>query len=145
MAETRQGLKTKKPSSKTKSKPRRKASSKTAGKANRKASSTTKTKGRAPASGEETAVADGTELLRRAADRRLFKDWEELAGVIAGKALKGDLASAKMLVGLAEGKKPDPEPAEEPCGPSLAEMLAADPQWEDELKVEEGGDVKPEG
>ena len=35
--------------------------------------------------------------------------------------------------------------AEEPCGPSLAEMLAADPQWEDELKVEEGGDVKPEG
>jgi hypothetical protein len=149
MAETRQGLKSKKPSSKTKSKPRRKASSKTAGKASTKASGTTKTKGRAPASEEKAAVANGTELLRRAAHRRLVEDSEELAGVIAGKALDGDLASTKMLLGLAERKKPQAEPetgkVTEPRGPSLADLLTSEPQWQEEPKEEENGEVKAEG
>jgi hypothetical protein len=73
---------------------------------------------------------------------------EKLADVLTSQALAGDLASAKVLVALAEGKKPGPEPVKKRCGPGLAERLAAEPQWrEPPEKAEEtgGGGVEAEG
>jgi len=78
------------------------------------------------------ARKDGAELLRQAADRRLARNSEELADLLETKALAGDLASAKVLVGLAERKKPIPEPVKRWRGPSLAELWAAEPQWQGE-------------
>jgi hypothetical protein len=97
-----------------------------------KASSTTK-KGRPErASREKTARKSGAERLRQAADRRVGRNSKKLADLLTEKALKGDLASTKVLVGLAERKKPSQEPAKKRRGPSLAEQLAAEPQWVEE-------------
>ena len=62
----------------------------------------------------------------------MARNSEELADLLETKALAGDLASAKVLVGLAERKKPIPEPVKRRRGPSLAELWAAEPQWQGE-------------
>jgi hypothetical protein len=71
-----------------------------------------------------------------------------LADLLTEKALKGDLASTRVLVGLAERKKPRAEPVKKRRGPSLAEQLAAEPQWQEpaEGREERGGEgVEGEG
>jgi len=80
---------------------------------------------------------DGAEQMRRAADRRVGRISEQLADLLEGKALKGDLASAKVLFGLAERKKPIPEPVKKRRGLSPAERLAAQPQWQGKEEDEE--------
>ena len=77
-------------------------------KTRRKSGKTTKTKrGKGP-SGEETAPLDGAECLRQAVDRRLGWNSEMLADILEAKALNGDLATTKVMVVLAAGKKPEP-------------------------------------
>jgi hypothetical protein len=80
---------------------------------------------------------DGAEQMRQAADRRVGRISEQLADMLEGKALKGDLNSAKVLFGLAERKKPIPEPVKRRRGPSLAERLSAEPQWQGKEEDEE--------
>jgi hypothetical protein len=75
---------------------------------------------------------DGAERLRQAADKQVGQNSEKLAGLLADKALKGDLASTRVLVGLAERKKPHAKPATKRHGPSLAEQLSAEPKWQEE-------------
>jgi hypothetical protein len=69
----------------------------------------------------------GTEKLRQEADKRVGRNSKELADLLTKKALKGDLAYTKALVGFAEGKKP--EPVKKRRGPSQAERLEREPQW----------------
>jgi hypothetical protein len=57
---------------------------------------------------------------------------EKLADLLTEKALNGDLASAKVLFGLAERKKPIQEPVKKRRGPGLAERWAAEPEWRGE-------------
>ena len=78
------------------------------------------------------ARKDGAEQLRQAADRRVGRISEQLADLLEEKALKGDLASTRVLFGLAEHKKPIPEPVKRRRGPSQAERWAAEPQWQEE-------------
>jgi hypothetical protein len=89
---------------------------------------------------EKRACGSGLERLRRAADRKLARNSDELAGVLLEKALEGKLGDAKMLVSLAEEKAP-PKPREKkPSGPSLmelAEKWASEPEWVEP----EAGDV----
>jgi hypothetical protein len=82
------------------------------------------------ASRGKPARKDGVERLRREADKLVWRDSKELAGLLSAKALKGDLPSTKTLVGLAEGKKPRPEPVKKRRGLSQAEQLMAEPQWQ---------------
>jgi hypothetical protein len=72
---------------------------------------------------------DGLESLRRAADRRLRKNMKKLADAMTEKAMAGDLGSLKLLVALAEAKKPEVETRKLP---SLALWLAAHPEYEEE-------------
>jgi len=62
---------------------------------------------------------------------------EQLADLLEGKALEGDLASTKVLFGLAERKQPIPAPVKRRRGLSPAQRLAAEPKWQGE---EEDGD-----
>jgi hypothetical protein len=113
-----------------------------------KTSRTTKNKKGEQANGEETAGKNGAEQLREAADMRVGMNSEELADLLTRKALEGDLASAKVLVGLAERKKPQAESVKKRRGPGLAEQLAAEPQWKEPPEGEEvtgGGVVEAEG
>jgi hypothetical protein len=96
-------------------------------KAKRKTGSTTKKRTRKEAAPEGLANMDGAERLRWAADRRVGRNSEKLAEMLKEKALKGDLASTKVLLALAEGKKPIPE-VKKPVR-SLALRLAAEPEW----------------
>ena len=80
------------------------------------------------ASRKGPAGKDGVERLRRAADRRVGRDSEKLAELLSEKALQGDLASAKVLVALADGKKPAPA-KQESAFKSLIANLAAEPDW----------------
>jgi hypothetical protein len=116
MAETRQELKSKKAKS--------------------KASGTTRKRTGRGVAGEESAGKDGAERLRWAADRRLGRNSEKLAAMLAGKALKGDLASTKVLLGLAEGKKPVAEVKGQVR--SLALRLAGEPMREPPVDWKEG-------
>jgi hypothetical protein len=79
--------------------------------------------------GGTRARKGGAERLQEAADRRLGRNSERLANLLEVKALEGNLASMKVLVMLAERKKPRPEPVKKPRGPSLAERLAMERPW----------------
>jgi len=74
---------------------------------------------------EKVSRTDGLNQLRWAADRRVGRNAKKLADLLAGKALAGDLASAKILVGLAEGKKARPEREKRRRGPSGLDLLEA--------------------
>jgi hypothetical protein len=95
-------------------------------KADDETGSATKKKTGESAGRKKAARKDGAEQLRWAADRRVGTNSNKLANLLLQKALEGDLASAKVLLSLAEGKKPIPEVK----GPfrSLALRLAAEPQ-----------------
>jgi len=94
--------------------------------------STTRKERRAGAGRGKSAITDGAERLRWAADRRLGRNSERLAEMLKDRALEGDLASTKVLLALAEGKKPIVEKK----GPvrSLALRLAAEPQQEPSME-----------
>jgi hypothetical protein len=95
----------------------------------RKTAGTTKSRTVERTSRGKTSGKDGAERLRQAADKRVGQNSEGLADLLTKKALGGDLASAKVLVGLAERKKPKPERKKTRRGPSLAQQLAAEPEW----------------
>jgi hypothetical protein len=75
------------------------------------------------------APKDGVELLRQLADRRVGRISKRLADLLEAKALKGDLASTRVLVGLAERKKPVAQVEKKQYGPTLAQQLEAEPEW----------------
>jgi hypothetical protein len=99
---------------------------------------TTKSRTVERASRAKTSRKDGVERLRQEADKQVGQNSEKLASLLTKKALAGDLASTKVLVGLAERKKPRPEPKKKWRGPSLAERLAAEPEWTGEEEEDEG-------
>jgi len=85
---------------------------------------------------------NGLERLQRAADRRLGRASETLADLLLEKAKEGKLESAKLLVTLAERRKerkPEEKKKKKREGPSWAELLASEPEWEEEKP--EIGDV----
>ena len=100
--------------------------------------STTKTRKRNAGAGR-TARTSGAERLRRAANKKVGRKSDELAEALLNKALKGDVASTKALVDLADGMKP--EPARKRDGLSYAQLLMADLEENGEWKGEwEDGD-----
>jgi hypothetical protein len=96
-----------------------------------KTGSTTKSRTRKSAIRKKEANQDGAEQLRQEADKQVGLNSEKLADLLAQKALEGDLASTKMLLGLAENKKPRAKPGKKRRGPSLAEQLTAEPEWQE--------------
>jgi len=87
------------------------------------------------ARGGGTARKSGAERLRRAADNEVGRKSDELAEALMNSALKGDVASTKVLVALADGMKPDTVKRR---GPSLAQQLGMEPEWDG--KKEDGED-----
>jgi hypothetical protein len=53
----------------------------------------------------------------------------ELSQVLLAKAKEGHLGSFRLLVMLAERKKPREKPVKKACGLTLAQRLAAEEQW----------------
>jgi hypothetical protein len=78
------------------------------------------------------ARATGRARLQKAAQKEMGKNSGKLAKVLVDKALAGDLNSAKMLLMLTDPKTDAEGPREtETLGPSVAEQLAKEKEWED--------------
>jgi hypothetical protein len=84
----------------------------------------------AEVSAEEFADQDGMECLRSAAEEQLRQNAGNIARALGKKAAGGDLNSAKFLVAItkekARGNRWRPRD-----GPTEAQRLAAEPQWEE--------------
>jgi hypothetical protein len=113
-----------------------------------KGKTSSKNKGKRASRGT-TACMDGAERLRQEVDRLVGLNSDALAALLTNKALRGDVVTAKALVGLAEGKKPRPEPKKKRLGPSQAEQLRMEPEWQEdreEVSAETGsGGAEGEG
>jgi hypothetical protein len=77
---------------------------------------------------KSAARRSGVERLRQAVDKRVGKNSEKLADVLTEKALGGSLAGTKVLVELAEGKKPEMK-RKKRGWISYVERLASEPEW----------------
>jgi len=84
-----------------------------------------------------TVRKDGLERLRQGADRELGRNWTTLLAKVREKAETGDQGSIKLLVTLAERKKPRAVPVKKARGISLAQRLDAQPEWQGEPEREE--------
>ena len=72
---------------------------------------------------------NGVEKLKKAADRVLGRNSAKLAGLLLEKAMDGKLEGARLLVKLAESKKPPVKQKVTWDGKSFAEILASEPEW----------------
>ena len=80
--------------------------------------------------GDGTRPQTGIERLIGEVDRALGKECEVLAQRLAAKAKKGSESALKLLVMLAERKKPRELPVKKPKGRAYSQVLLADPPWE---------------
>jgi hypothetical protein len=96
-------------------------------------------KGRAKDSGARAAAGKGTEpekpvrgngveRLKKAANMQVARKSSELAELLMNKALEGKLDSARLLVTLAEKKKPPEKPVKKRHGPTLLDLLESEPE-----------------
>ena len=88
-----------------------------------------------------TTKRDGAARLKKAADGKVAQHTEELAELLTRKALGGDVATARLLVSLAEGGKPV---AVRRKGKgkrkldALIERWTNGPQWQGPMEEERG-------
>ncbi len=67
------------------------------------------------------------------AQRAARSNSKELSAMFKQKALDGDLASARLLITMADHKKATPPPKKKRRGLTYAQQLALDPPWQGEL------------
>jgi hypothetical protein len=79
---------------------------------------------------EEFADDDGLECLRRAVEEQLRLHAEEIAEALGNKAKDGDLNSLKLLLVISK-EKARPIRWRPRDGPTEAQRLAAEPEWEE--------------
>lgn len=106
-----------------------------------KGKTSSKNTGKRASRGKKARKA-GAERLRLAVDKRLGQNSESLANMLTDQAMGGNVATTRAMVEIAEHKKPQPEPVKKKRGRSLAERLAAEPEWQDDRKegsAETGG------
>jgi hypothetical protein len=80
---------------------------------------------------------NGAARLKKAADRVVAENSEELAKLLLKDALKGKMESARLLVTLSEKK--EQLPARRRRGQSWAEKLTAEPEWDPTRDDRHGG------
>lgn len=98
---------------------------------------------------QKKTASRGRAKLNEAADKTLEKHSTKIADSLYQSLLKGNATSAKLLIALADGQidSEGEDAAKKLC--SLAEELAAEPEWKGGMP-EEGaeasrGDHEPEG
>ena len=84
----------------------------------------------AEADADAMAGEGGMECLRTAADEQLRRNASKIASALAEKAACGDLNATKFLF-LVTKEKPRPARWRRRSGPSEAQRLAAEPEWQE--------------
>jgi hypothetical protein len=78
---------------------------------------------------EKPVRGSGVERLKKAANRQVARKSAELAEMLMNKALEGKVESARLLVTLAEKKKPQEKPQKKRDHPKLIDLLESEPEW----------------
>ena len=78
---------------------------------------------------EKRVRGSGVERLKKAANRQVARKSAELAEMLMNKALEGKVESARLLVTLAEKKKPQEKPQKKRDHPKLIDLLESEPEW----------------
>lgn len=98
---------------------------------------------------QKQTTSAGAAKLRTAADKKLEENSEQIAQSLLNSLLKGNATCAKLLIALADGEIDCEDEVVMRRVYSLAEELAAEPQWTGEViegDEESGlGDGDPEG
>lgn len=82
---------------------------------------------------KEEFIEDGANEMKIAIDKLLMRNCERLSEVLLEKAMCGDLTSTKLLLTLAEGKKPRERVVRLP---TFWEVMAKERQWDPQIDPE---------
>ena len=77
----------------------------------------------------EPKPGEGAEWLRCAIDKLVGQECGRIAKALVEKTIAGNMTGARLLVELSGAKNPLNRPVKKRRGPTLAQQLAAEPQW----------------
>ncbi len=97
-----------------------------------------KGKPKTPEPDDKTKRKGAKKALREAVKKVVKEQCEGIARSLVNRTKDGDMRSAKLVLSLMERKKLEGDEASD--GPSAAELLASEPEWdEEEEKKQEAG------
>jgi hypothetical protein len=83
---------------------------------------------------------DGGSMLRSAVDILVGKESERIAQAMVKKTIEGNMSGARLLTDLTGAMKSKNKPPKKRYGPTEAELLAMEPQWEGPMEGDEDRD-----
>jgi hypothetical protein len=90
----------------------------------------------------ELPSGEGATRLRSAINSLVGAKSDKIAKALVEKTLKGNMTSAKLVVELADGKAAGKKDVKKKRrGPSTAQLLASEPEWQDTLAA--GAGISP--
>jgi len=98
-----------------------------------------------PEQGEKEELHQGPKKrLRKAVKQAVNKHGDEIADSLVDRTMDGDMRCAAVMMSLMEKKKASEN--DKPWdGPSVAEMLASEPEWDEEMENEKRQETKDLG
>jgi hypothetical protein len=92
----------------------------------------------------EPEPIDGGEKLRSAIDTEVGKRSTQIATALVNKTCAGNMSVARLLAEITGAKNPRTKPPKKRCGPTLAEELAMEPQWQGPEEGDEDISSRPQ-
>jgi hypothetical protein len=86
----------------------------------------------AEAESSPSVAVSAAKKLRSAVDSEVSKSSKKIAKAMVEQAVKGNMSGARLLIELSGAKNPPEEEKKKCSGPTQAELLASEPQWEGE-------------
>ncbi|MGB7263963.1 MAG: hypothetical protein WBC92_00520 [Terracidiphilus sp.] len=97
-------------------------------------------KDKAPKKDDKAKHADAKKALRVAVKKAVKERSKKLAQSLVGRTENGDMRGAAMMLSLMEKQKDCKEENKEWDGPTVAELLESEPEWDESMEDNsEGG------
>jgi hypothetical protein len=81
-------------------------------------------------SSDEQEPIDGGEQLRSAIDEEVSRRSKQIATALVNETCAGNMSVARLLAEVTGARNPRIKPPKKRCGPTFAESLALEPQWQ---------------
>ena len=95
---------------------------------------------RSPANRHKTPAGRGGARLRDSINAMVSKQSDRIAQALIDKTVKGNMTGARILVELSGADKAPPEKKKKRSGPSWAELLASEPEWDPSMEENFNGE-----
>jgi hypothetical protein len=94
----------------------------------------------------ELPTGEGATRLRSAINSLVGAESDRIAKALIDKTIKGNMTSAKLVVELADpGKNASAQEKKKRRGPSPAQLLASEPEWQESHSEGDGVTAAPTG